>query len=77
MSGQSRKASVVEAVANVAVGYLVAVGSQIVIFPAFGISCRLRDNFLIGAWFTVISLARSYALRRVFNHHQTKRGHKP
>ena len=64
---QSRRRSMIESVANVAVGYLVAVGSQVVIFPMFGIDVPLRSNFLIGLWFTGISLARSYCLRRVFN----------
>ena len=64
---QSRRQSAFEAIANVAVGYGVAVGSQIAIFPVFGISATLSDNLAIGAFFTVISLARSYLLRRAFN----------
>lgn len=53
---------------NVAIGYLVAVLSQIVIFPWFSIQVPLSDNLLIGAYFTIISLVRSYVLRRWFNH---------
>lgn len=64
---QSRAMSAVESVANVAIGYGVAVASQIAIFPLFGVHLPLSDNLLIGAWFTVISLARSYVVRRVFN----------
>lgn len=64
---QSRAMSAVESVANVAIGYGVAVTSQIAIFPLFGVHLPLSDNLLIGAWFTVISLARSYVVRRVFN----------
>jgi len=64
---QTRAMSAVESVANVAIGYGVAVASQIVIFPLFGVHLPLSDNLLIGAWFTVISLARSYVVRRVFN----------
>ena len=64
---QSRAMSGAESVANVAIGYGVAVASQIVIFPLFGVHLPLSDNLLIGAWFTVISLARSYVLRRAFN----------
>jgi hypothetical protein len=59
--------SAVESVANVAIGYGVAVTSQIAIFPLFGVHLPLSDNLLIGAWFTVISLARSYVVRRLFN----------
>jgi len=64
---QSRRMSLIEAVANVAVGYGVAVLAQIAAFPLFGIHASLPDNLLIGLVFTVVSLARSYALRRVFN----------
>lgn len=64
---QSRRHSALESVANVAIGYGVAVASQIVIFPMFGIHIPLGDNLLIGLWFTAISIMRSYALRRWFN----------
>lgn len=67
MAGQSKKMSMVESCANVAIGYGVAVASQVAIFPMFGIRCQLRDNLLIGLWFTAISIIRSYALRRLFN----------
>ena len=64
---QSRFMSGVEAVANVAVGYGVAVGTQIVVFPWFGLHASLGDTLAIGAIFTIVSLARYYVLRRVFN----------
>lgn len=63
---QSRIGSLIESVANVAVGYGVAVGTQVVIFPWFGLHVPLGDNFLMGGLFTVVSLVRSYALRRLF-----------
>jgi hypothetical protein len=64
---QSRSHSAVEAVVNVAVGYGVGVAAQALVFPLFGIRLALADNMLMGALFTGISLARSYALRRAFN----------
>lgn len=64
---QSRFMSGVESVANVAVGYGVAVGAQIVVFPWFGLHASLPDTLAIGAIFTVVSLVRSYTLRWVFN----------
>lgn len=68
---QSRKHSALEAVFNVVIGYLVAVLAQIAIFPVFGLYVPLSDNLLIGAFFTVVSLVRSYCVRRLFNrwHH--------
>lgn len=64
---QSRIQSMLEAWANVAIGYVVALLSQLAIFPLFGIHVPFTDNLLIGGYFTIISLARSYAVRRLFN----------
>jgi len=64
---QSRKKSMFESIANVLVGYFVALLSQIAVFPMFGIDIPFSDNLAIGAWFTVISVIRSYAIRRWFN----------
>lgn len=64
---QSRKASLVEAFANIAVGFGVALVSQLIIFPWYGIHVPFTTDLVITCWFTVISLVRSYCLRRVFN----------
>ena len=64
---QSRRMSAIEAVANVAIGYLVAVAANAVVLPLFGLHPTAFDSFAIGALFTAISLARSYVLRRLFN----------
>lgn len=64
---QSRPMSLAESVSNVAVGYIVALVSQVLIFPLFDIHVPVRSNLLIGAWFTGISIARSYCIRRIFN----------
>ncbi len=63
---QSRTMSLVESLANVAVGYGVAVVTQILIFPIFGLHTTLAQNLMMGAIFTVVSIGRSYALRRLF-----------
>jgi hypothetical protein len=63
---QSRMGSFVESVANVVIGYGVAVGAQVVIFPWFGVNLPLQSNLAIGVLFTVVSLVRSYCLRRLF-----------
>jgi hypothetical protein len=63
---QSHAMSLIEAVTNVIVGYGVAVVTQILIFPIFGLHTTLAQNLMMGAIFTVVSIARSFALRRVF-----------
>ena len=65
--GQSKKHSLLESIVNVVIGYGIAILSQIAIFPLFGIHIPLRDNLLIGVIFTIVSIVRSYALRRAFN----------
>jgi hypothetical protein len=64
---QSKKRSFIEAVTNVLVGYLVAVISNLIVLPLFGYQVSLFDGFAIGVVFTVISLIRSYVIRRLFN----------
>jgi len=63
---QSRAMSLVESVANVIVGYGVAVATQILIFPIFGLHTTLAQNLKMGAIFTIVSIGRSFALRRLF-----------
>ena len=63
---QSRLMSLVESIANVIVGFGVAVVTQILIFPIFGLHTTLSQNLKMGAVFTIVSIARSFALRRVF-----------
>ena len=63
---QSRRVSLLEAVANVVVGYVLAVLTQMIVFPWFGLAASLQDNLAIGAAFVGVSLIRGYALRRVF-----------
>ena len=63
---QSRLMSLVESLVNVLVGYGVAVVTQILVFPLFGLAVTVTENLLIGLIFTVVSIVRSYALRRGF-----------
>ena len=63
---QSRLMSLVEAVINVIVGYGVAAMTQILIFPIFGLHTTLAQNLKMGLVFTIVSIARSFALRRLF-----------
>ena len=63
---QTRRMSLIEAIANVAVGFAVALLTQIIVFPLFGLQVSLGENLAIGGLFTLASIARSYVLRRVF-----------
>lgn len=72
-SGQSRAASLIEAAFNVIVGYLTALALQIAVFPLFGIRADMADHVAIALCFTAVSLVRSFALRRLFQHIETGR----
>jgi hypothetical protein len=65
--------SLVEAITNVVVGYGIAVGTQILIFPLFGLHTTLGQNLAMGGIFTMVSLVRSFLLRRFFEAVRTRR----
>lgn len=65
---QTRLGSFIEAWANIIVGFAINFTANMVFLPMFGFhSLTAGKAFGIGVIFTVISLIRSYALRRWFN----------
>lgn len=64
---QSKAGSLIESMANLTIGYLLSVGVNLVVFPQYGINLPLSSNLTIVAIFTVVSLIRTYVLRRIFN----------
>ena len=63
---QSPAMSLIEAATNVVVGYVLAIATQFVVFPWFGIEAALGEHLTIGLAFVGVSLARGYLLRRLF-----------
>jgi hypothetical protein len=63
---QTRLMSLIDAITNVVVGYGLAVVTQMLVFPVFGLHTTLAQNLKLGLIFTGISLIRSFALRRAF-----------
>jgi hypothetical protein len=61
---QSRIASLIEALSNVVAGDGLAVALQVLLFPAF--HQTLGQSLKLGVWFTLLSVLRSYVIRRVF-----------
>jgi hypothetical protein len=64
---QTKLGSLIESVMNTTIGYAIAIVTQIIIFPIFGIYVPFKTNLWICFWFTVISLVRGYIIRRWFN----------
>ena len=73
---QSRRSSFVEAVTNVGIGIVVAWAVTFAVFPLFNYEPTVAKSLYISLIFTVVSLVRSYVLRRVFNGiaHRKRRG---
>ena len=70
--GQSKKQSLIETVCNIAIGSIVGMLSNYYILPLFGYNPSLATSLHITVWFTLVSVARSYTLRRIFNHYHVK-----
>lgn len=64
---QSRAMSLIEACTNTGIGLAVGLCGQLIVFPAVGLSVTWEQNGLILVAFTVIAIARSYCVRRLFN----------
>ncbi len=65
---QSKKHSLLEAVINTAVGFVLSLAAVQWLFPLFGVRMTLSENLAATGIMTAISVARSYVLRRVFNY---------
>ena len=65
---QSRLVSAVEALCNVASGFIVAMLLwRLVVTPYLGIPVSLNQNIKVTGLFTIVSIVRGYLWRRVFN----------
>ncbi len=64
---QSRLGSFVESWINVFIGYTINFIANLIIFPIFGWDISIQQNLILGAAYTVISVVRSYCIRRWFN----------
>ena len=64
---QTKKQSLIESFTNVAIGYIISLLSLFIIFPILGIESSPSKNFIITFYFTIISIFRSYIIRRYFN----------
>ena len=65
---QTRTGSFAESLANTAIGWAVNFSANLIVLPYFGFtSITPAKAFGIGVVFTVISLVRSFLLRRAFN----------
>ena len=64
---QTKLESLTEVIINVIVGWIIGLLTQLLVFPIFDIHISFGDQFWISVVFTVVSIARSYMIRRWFN----------
>lgn len=64
---QSKRGSLIETCTGTAIGYSVAVLTQLLVLPMFDLHVTFGENLVIAAVFTIISLIRGYWVRRLFN----------
>lgn len=64
---QSKRHSLLEACIGTSIGFGVAFAANFVVLPAFGYTPSVGENILITTFFTIISIVRSYFVRRLFN----------
>lgn len=66
MPRQRRIISAIEAVCNTGVGFFISVLIGVFVYPLFNIEITIMEVSGITAVFTVISVLRGYAVRRLF-----------
>ena len=66
-SKQSKFHSFLESVTDVSISFVIAVITQLIIYPWFGVFIDLKAQLGIAAIFTVIAIIRKYVIRRLFN----------
>ena len=64
---QTRLGSLIEAIINTCIGFAINYTANMFIFPLFGFHITPGANFALGLIYTVISVVRSYCIRRWFN----------
>lgn len=64
---QTRRQSLIETMAGVAIGFAVSMALSAIVYPMHGHSFTVAQNASITVIFTIASVARGYAVRRLFN----------
>lgn len=64
---QSKVDSALEALTNIFIGACIALAAQLIWFPILGKEFTLIENLMTTVFFTLVSFARSYGVRRLFN----------
>ncbi len=66
MAKQTKTMSLVESVTNMGIGLAVALTTQLVVFKIYKIETTINENLEIAVIFAIMSILRSYIVRRFF-----------
>ena len=64
---QSKKDSLIERLTSTTIGVIIGIVLNLTILPVFGYPVSLSDSLWISVIFTIVSIIRSYIIRRWFN----------
>ena len=64
---QTKKQSLIESLTSTTIGVIIGILLNLTILPVFGYPVSLSDSLLISIIFTIVSVVRSYMVRRWFN----------
>lgn len=64
---QSKRQSLIETVTSIFIGLAVSFLTQIIVFPIYNLEVNFSQNLQITLIFTIVSIARGYFVRRIFN----------
>ena len=69
---QTRVMSLVEVATSSLIGFVVSIWANYAVLPLFGFRVKLSESFAITLVFMVISIVRSYLIRRFFAAYVTR-----
>ena len=64
---QTKRQSLVESLTSTTIGIIIGIVLNLTILPVFGYPVSLSDSLWISVIFTIVSIIRSYIIRRWFN----------
>lgn len=64
---QLKRHSALEVCISTGIGFVVAFTANLIILPPFGFTPTFTQNLFLTIFFTIVSVIRGYAVRRLFN----------
>ena len=64
---QTKKQSLIESLTSTTIGIIIGIVLNLTILPIFGYPVSVSDSLWISIIFTIVSIIRSYIIRRWFN----------